>query len=291
MKNKIFAFALSALTATLFVACSADDGGATPGGDSQPVATMYSYATTLPYNSDNDVQVRVAVNNKVNAVYLLAEAAEDFDENFAALGEAGYADYVIENGSKIDNLNDQYVDSVFTGLLGEWTISAVVVSKNNVKKYFKTTFLGLDWEDVTEGEFQFGFLSAAYDIESTWTTLQVCTTDETLFRYKDVFGEGYSMKFKVTDDVDVDEDGFEFHYCRVSAQTTPYTYGSYGIVSYQDVATWQGDDEFIYYYPCYMYLDDYYASFQMEYFVSAGYLTYKMYDQFVPASYFSDDEE
>lgn len=288
MKNKIFALALSAFTAALFVACSADDGGATPGGDSQPVATMYSYATTLPYNADNDVQVRVAVNNQVNAVYLFAEKTETYDENFAALGEAGYKDYVIEHGTKLDELNDQYVDSIFTGLFGEWTISAVAVGKNNTKNMFKTTFLGLDWEDITDGIYNFGILNSRFNLASHPTTLQVCTTDSTLLRFKDVYAEGYSLKFVVTEDTNVDEFGYEYNYCRVAPQQTAYSYGSYGAIYVRDIAYWQGGDDWIFDYPCLIYLDDYYAKFMLQHYVSAGSLGYNAFDVFTPASYYEE---
>lgn len=295
MKNKIFALALSAFTAALFVACSADDGGATPGGDSQPVATMYSYATSLPYNVDNDIRIRLAVNDQVKELYIFAEKTEDFKTNLSELGEEGYKNYVIENGTKVDDLSENFVDTIFTDLYGEWTISGVTVSGGK-KQLYQTTFLGLDWEDVVTGTYYPNILQKKELFDNVSTTLQVCTTNDKLFRFENLYGEGYSMKFSVTDIQYEDEDGV-YNIARVATHRTPLTYyyaplDEYGPVSFRDVGEWQGNDAFVtdYGYECGIYLPenggDYTAFFMLQFFASysAGTLNlgYNAYDFFIP---------
>ena len=242
MKNKIFAFVLSALAASAFTACS-EDQGTNPGGDSAPVATIYSYATSLPYNPDNDVKLRFTGNDKTNEIYYYAEPTTAFEENLRELGESGYANFVVENGTKLE-LENNYADVVLTDLYGEYTISAVAINGSQ-KTLRTTTFLGLDWEDLATGVYYFGVIG----LDETETTLQVCTTDPTLYRFKDLFGEGYSIKFTTIDIQGQDQFGV-YDFIRVAPQPTPYSnyyapLDEYGPISLRDVGYWQGNDAFV----------------------------------------------
>ena len=241
MKKNIHTLLLLAFTIIGVTSCK-EDLGTEPGEDSTPIATLYSYETSLPYNADNDVRVRFATNNAVQSVYCLAEKSEDYAKNLASMGEDGYKNYVIENGSKVKNLvASSFVDSVFTGLMGEYKISAVAI-KGGEKTLRTTTFFGLMWEDVVKGTYYFNEAAATKVIkaESTETTLQKCTNSDGIYRFKDLYGKGYNLKFYLTGDRDKDADG-EFSIIYAPSSITSYSYGSYGSVYARDVYTWQGN--------------------------------------------------
>ena len=114
------------------------------------------------------------------------------------------------------------------------------------------------------------------------TTLQVCTTDANLYRFKDVFGAGYSMKIVLLPDYKATDADGEYTFFRVPRAETPYTYGSHGAVGVRDVGYWQGSDAWVTDngYESGMYAD--YSCFvYVQYFVSAGNIGYG-YDFFIP---------
>lgn len=69
-------------------------------------------------------------------------------------------------------------------------------------------------------------------------------TDPNLYRFKDVFGEGYSMKINLIDIKGSDKVG-EYQYFRVPSTLTPYTYGNLGSINICDIGYWQGNDAFV----------------------------------------------
>ena len=143
------------------------------------------------------------------------------------------------------------------------------------------------WGTFTEYPYVFGTKSVQGNPAATIvgqssapTTLQVCTTDPTLYRFKDVFGEGYSLKINLIDKTATDSQG-TYQFFRVPSTLTPYTYSSYGNISISDIGYWQGDDTFV--------TDNGYESgmyanhncfIMVVYTVSAGYLGYG-YDEFI----------
>lgn len=242
MKKNIYTMLLLAFTMIGATSCK-EDLGTEPGGDSTPVATLYSYETSLPYNPDNDVRVRVAANNAVQEVYCLAEKSEDYAKNIASMGEEGYKNYVVENGGKVKNLvASSYVDSVFTDLMGEYKISAVAVNGNE-KTLRTVTFMGLIWEDVVKGTYYFNETGAkkVTKVESIETTLQKCTNSAGVYRFKNLYGKGFNLKFFLTGDRDKDDDG-EYSVVYAPSCMTSYSYGSYGSVYARDVYSWQGNN-------------------------------------------------
>lgn len=277
---------MAVFSMVLFSACE-EEVGTEPGSDSQPMVTVYSYSTSLPYNVDNDVQVRFAVNNKVQSLYYLAEKTADKETRVASLGEDGYADYVVSNGTKAELADGELSsDVVLTDLYGEYTITAVAVN-GSTKNYASTTFSGLEWSDVVTGTYYFNALqksnyAAYFPTTSTTTTLQVCTTDNTLYRFKDLFGEGYSVKINLLSIQGNDSDG-TYTYFRVPTLETPWTFGSYGAVSIKDIGYWQGSSAWVtdYGYESGMY-EDYSCFLMVAYTCSAGAITYN-YDYFIPA--------
>ena len=102
---------------------------------------------------------------------------------------------------------------------------------------------------------------SAIGLPNTPTTLQVCTTDETLYRFKDLFGEGYSMKINLMGIQGEDANG-PYEFFRVPEMATPYS-----------VTLTDGNS--------YQISEDGYCFVMVAYTVSAGYLVYG-YDFFVP---------
>lgn len=266
--NIMFAFVgILALTA-----CK-DERGTEPGTDSNPVVTIYQYDAQLPLSTDNDCVVRVAANSSVESAYYLAEKADD--KAARNLAPDAYADYVVSNGTKIDNLSaGNPVDLTLTGMMGDYVITVVGV-KGSTKYATETSFKGLDWRDIATGTYTFA-KPAATGQTSTTATLQYCANVDGLYRIKDVFGAGYSLKFTGTGKKGTDTTG-NFEVVRVAAQPIGKTYGNYGDVSVRDVATWQNSDDYL---DNAMY-DNGYCYFWVQYFVSAGSLGYG-YDKFVP---------
>ena len=266
--NKLFAVVLATATIT---SCTVEEG-TVPGNDKEPNVVVYSYTAKKPYNEDNDVALRLAFNNKVESAYYLAEKASEKEAKVATMGEEGYMDYVVSNGTKINEVASN-TDLTLTDMYGKYAITVVVV--NGKKKASAVTeFTGLEWEDVVTGTYYFAVRTAITG-ESSETTLQICTSDNTLYRLKDVFGQNSHMKFQLLPDYTGTDDDGAYTYFRVPATDTPFTYSSYGTVSVRDIAYWQGNSAWITDngYESGMY-EDYTCYIAVQYYCSGGNLGY-----------------
>ena len=287
MKKYIESLLLLCVTAFALTACSEEEG-TNPGGDGNPNVVVYQYTPGQPYNADNDITLRFATNNKVEAVYYLSEPEADYNAHISEMGEAGYNDYVVENGTQVEGIEGQSnVDVTLTDMMGTYYITAVAVSGNQ-KKAYTTTFTGLAWEDVVSGTYIFNaqpVSGSAIGLPNTPTTLQVCTTDPTLYRFENLFGEGYSMKLNMLDLQGQDESG-TYRFFRVPEMATPYsiklTDGNSYQLSVMDIGYFQDNESLVTAggYESGMY-EDGYCFVMVAYTVSAGYLCYG-YDFFIP---------
>lgn len=290
MKNmKKYISSIMVLFALLaFTACS-EDHGTTPGSDAKPSVTAYSYEVTAPLNPDNDVNVRFVFNNKTTEAYYLAEKTADKEAR--ELTEDAYAAYVVANGQELDLEDDLqsegYIsDLVLTGLYGEYTITAVAVSGSTLSSA-STTFTGLDWADVVEGTYYFSNPNTRFllgNITSRPTTLQVCTTDETLYRFKDVFSTGNHLKINLLPDYTATDDDGTYTFFRVKDQKIGVQYGGQD-VAVRDVGYWQGDDSFITDggYESGMY-EDYTCFIKVQLHIGSSNYGYNYYDYFIPGN-------
>ncbi len=280
MKKNLFKYILLMLGGVVtFVSCTVEEG-TEPGNDPEPSILVYQYAASRPNNPDNDVVLRFATNAQTQSAYYLVELTETKEANVASLGEQGYMDYVVENGVQIEGASgDSNVDVTIADLYGSYTITAVAVS-GNMKTSSETVFVGLDWTDVATGTYYFDLGKNFIGVESVSTVLQVCTTNPDLYRFKDLFGTGYSMKINLIDYTSSDADG-EYRFFRIPATDTPYTYGDYGEIGVRDVGYWQGNDAFV---TDSGYESGMYANYNcflcISYYISAGTLNYG-YDYFV----------
>lgn len=286
MKKYIYNIFIILLAIASMTSC-AEDEGTEPGNDPNPMVTVYQYKPGKPYNADNDVTLRFATNNKTAEVYYLAETTEEKDAHISSMGKDAYMDYVIKNGTKVSDISGtSNVDVTLTDMYGEYTITAVAVG-NGAKASYEAVFVGLDWTDVITGTYFFAQQSVdgtassnVTGIASNPTTLQVCTTDAKLYRFKDVFGTDYHLKINLIDYKGSD-DGGEYQYFRVPAVETPYTFGKHGLVSVRDIGYWQNSDAFITdggfesgmyaNYDCFVFI---------QYYVAAGNIGYG-YDSFI----------
>lgn len=182
MKSIIYKLMMMSVVA-LFIACSEDEG-TDVGSDSTPKVTIYQYTAESPYNADNDTRLRFAINNKVESLYYMAEETAEQEAHIASMGENGYSDYVIQNGTKVEFADgEQSADVVITGMLGAYTITAVAVN-GGTKTTSTTTFIGIDWMhfknvwsqmniftgEIIETELQYASLIDKYRVVDPWGT-------------------------------------------------------------------------------------------------------------------------
>lgn len=283
MKKYIYSLFVVFFATTALTSCT-EDAGTEPGTDSAPAITVYQYPASRPNNPDNDIVLRLATNNKTTEVYYLSEKATEKEKNIASMGAAGYLDYVVSKGKKVEGISGaSNVDITITDLFGIYKITAVAVGGNK-KESSEVTFAGLEWEDIVTGTYHFGAsptLISALELTEAPTTLQICTTDNKLYRFKDVFGTGYSLKINLLDLTGTDADG-EYRFFRVPAAVTSFTYKTNGTVSLRDIGYWQNKDSFVTEggYESGMYAD-YNCFIYVQYYVTAGSLGYG-YDSFIP---------
>ncbi|MGN0282111.1 MAG: hypothetical protein ACI4B3_07420 [Prevotella sp.] len=273
MKKHIYGLIIAVTTMAFLTACE-EEMGTEPGNDSQATVTLYQYAAGNEYDGDCDVAIRIAANSATTEAYAMVEKKETKEQKVASVGEEGYADYVIQNGEKLTGINGASVqDKVFTGLNGECIITVVAVGNGN-RKAAQTSFTGITWSDVAKGTYYFSVANIVkIYAESQETTLQVCDSDPTAYRFKDLFGKNSHLKFVKTSSQY--KDGGTV--CRVPAQSTPLVFGNYGEVGIRDVATWQNDDNYL---DCALYSDNYFYAW-VQYYVTAGNMGYG-YDEFYP---------
>ncbi|MBR1666652.1 MAG: hypothetical protein IJ693_00080 [Bacteroidaceae bacterium] len=281
MKKNIFALALG-LVATVFVTSCKEEDGTNPGSDGRPAVTIYQYAPSSDYDADSDIALRFASNSATEAVYYLAEKTETYEENLNSMGEEGYKNHVVSDGTKVENLsgaND--ADLVLQGLKGAYTI-AVVAVKGGTKTLSTTTFEGMDWQTKAVGTYQFGILAKLGMEDAEGIELQQLATSPNTWRFKNLYGKGQHLNITTLDLQGEDEDGV-YTFLRVPQQGTGLTYGDYGEIFVRDVGYWQGDDAYVtdYGYEGGMY-EDYSCFLIAQFFVSAGNLGYNAYDYFIP---------
>lgn len=251
MKKYIYAIP-ALMMACMLPACTAEEG-AEPGTDATPAVTVYTYEPSDEnLNPDNDVTVRFATNSATKEVAYLVEKGDDVEAFLKGINpngdkeneaEQAYVDRVLQNGQKITVNGAESVDVNLTGLYGPYVISAVAVGSRDRKSM---TFTGLDWENVTSGTFH--YRQTFLPVSTRVCNLQVCTTNDKLFRIENAFGEGYSMKFELLDATANDEDG-TYTLFRIPLQKTPWKInltsgGPYPIVV-EDIGYWQGDASFV----------------------------------------------
>ncbi len=241
------------LFAVLFMAaittsCSEDEG-TEPGGDPQPVVTLYQYAvsTAEGYNPDNDTHLRVAVNNRVECIYYLVEPTTTRDAYVQSNGEEAYYRYVVDNGTRAD-ATDGIAELYITGIHGENTITVVGVgSFDGALSAASATFLGYVWNTVTTGQVCAPIMDGTTAF--TWAdgfTLQQREDNPNIYRIQNLYGAGYNLIINVQSEAQTEtddyygEDGVSFRLVTLTTLGTPYS-TSDGQLSLSDCATYMND--------------------------------------------------
>lgn len=245
--KKYIIMSLAAALTFCFTSCK-EDNGTEPGTDSQPAATIYTYEPSAPLNPDNDVNIRFVCNSKTSEAYYLVEKTTEKEAR--KMSEAAYADFVVANGTKLQLTEDKHSggkvsEVTVAGLLGDYTITAVAAN-GGTKTSATKTFRGLMWEDVVKGTYMYSNANVQFlmgEITSRPTTLQICTTDETLYRFKDAFGEGMHMKINLLPDLVGEDEGGVYTFFRVKDQMISEFQGNKVYV--RDIGYWQGDDKYV----------------------------------------------
>lgn len=266
---KKFKYILMGAAAVLLSACSADMG-TEPGTDAEPVVTMFSYAPDVKsgMNADNDVIVRFATNSATKEVYYLVELENDVKAFIEANGTEAYMQKVIANGTKFETNGAANIDENITDIHGAYTITGVAVN-GGTHTMATVSFLGLDWNTLKTGVFSPGSSSLPSAFNAA---IEICTTDENLYRIKDAVGAGYNIKFTLMDKKysGVDEMG-PYRYVRIAEQSTPWVVAGMPLLV-GDVATWQEDSSFALddNYCSVMYTNDYFCWFCLAWYISDG---------------------
>ena len=245
--KKYIIMSLAAALTFCFTSCK-EDNGTEPGTDSQPAATIYTYEPSAPLNPDNDVNIRFVCNSKTSEAYYLVEKTTEKEAH--KMSEAAYADFVVANGTKLQLTEDKHSggkvsEVTVAGLLGDYTITAVAAN-GGTKTSATKTFRGLMWEDVVTGTYMYSNANVQFlmgEITSRPTTLQICTTDETLYRFKDAFGEGMHLKINLLPDLVDEDEGGVYTFFRVKDQMISEFQGNKVYV--RDIGYWQGDDKYV----------------------------------------------
>lgn len=282
MKNILHIIA-AGVVFSLLVACS-EKLGTEPGNDPTPKATIYQYAPGEGYNSDEDVVVRFVSNGKVEKLFYLVEPADEKESFINENGESEYAKKVLSEGLEVPSADLKSYNDTLTGLAGTYAVTAAAVSGGETI-LSESVFYGLSWSTLSSGTYTFKVLSDM-GLAPAQTEFQVCDTDPNLYRFKDVFKPGYSLKIVALPEYTNTDDYGTYTFCRVPVQDTGFTYGDYGAIGVRDIGYWQGDASYVTdggFESCY-YTDgpekgNLYIC--VQYYVSAGNLGYD-YDSYVP---------
>ena len=269
MKKYIVIIALAVFS---FVSC-VKELGPTPGNDTEPYALVGTSAPSGDYDPDCDVAIRFTCNNATQELYYFIEPTETKEAR--NLTQEAYADYVIQNGTKLSPVSSEFdgsktQDIVSQQVYGPNTISAVAVG--NGKKYLASaSFTGIKWSTLATGTFTCGKANVT-KLSSKKTVLQKNEQEEGMYRFPNLFKDGYHYVFYTVGNAKKDSDGSVYYNVTMPGQLIGLTYGSNGDISVRDVATWQSEESYQAYNTYYP--EDNYVSIWAQYYVNDGSLGY-----------------
>ena len=117
MRKYINTLFMGLLIAASITSCSEEQG------------IIYQYAPGEGYNADNDIKLRISANSQTQEAYYLCELTSEKADFIEINGEAAYMDQVTEKGIKLEEISGtSNQDVVVTGLIGDYTITAVANS-------------------------------------------------------------------------------------------------------------------------------------------------------------------
>ena len=240
---------VAALTLVGLAACT-EKLGTDPGTSADPKATIYQYAPGAGYNSDEDIALRFVSNGKVEKLFYLVELEAEKDAFIAEKGESEYAKKVVSEGQEVPAAELKAYNDTLTGLAGTYAVTAAAVAGNKTV-LSESIFYGLSWTTVSKGTYEFAVLPTVSDLvgiefpAAVQTEFQVCDTDPNMYRFKDVFGPGCSLKIVVMPDYTNTDDYGTYTFGRVPVQDTGFISPDFGPIGVRDIGYWQGDDSFV----------------------------------------------
>ncbi len=201
MNNKIYLSAIIVI-ATCFTSCEVDSEGTEPGGDSQPVATIYQIALPATDNSgkatdvDTDAMLRIVTNSATEHVYILGEALESRTERISS--GADYAQYVVDNGVLIDGLGADASQDYLLRLTDMGQNVITVVATRGADKTMRTVdFTCATWTTLRSDNFKNADLGTWRNVE-----LQQSDVDKNKYRLVNAFGTSVNLVFCIRTDND-----------------------------------------------------------------------------------------
>jgi hypothetical protein len=208
MKHSIINYAWALLGLAFMAACT-DEQGTEPGNDNTVVATIYQLDAKDPLNPDNDMLLRVATNNKTEAVYYAGIPKAEFETKMQQGGEEAIKDFVIASGTKVKDLSGGAVaDVAVEGMTGEYKV-AVVATGAGARALKVFDFIGLSWSDMATGTYTFALVSFGENKEKVIkdVVLQKCENREGLYRLNKVYNGSNNIKFTLLNAV---QDDYQF---------------------------------------------------------------------------------
>ncbi len=141
MKKSLY-FLLATFVALAVAGCS-DDKGTEPGGDTLPVATIYTVETPDGYDPDVTAAYRIVPNEATNKIYVLTETADAKANFLTANSEAAYIEKVVKEGESYETAAD--IEIVKDGLTGLYATTVVAEAANGKRLAYEATFKGVVW--------------------------------------------------------------------------------------------------------------------------------------------------
>lgn len=237
-----------AVAAAMFMtSCSADEG-TEPGNDSKAYVVTNTYSVAPPLDADADFKVRVSTNSATESAYILLEKHADYSKHIAELGQEGYNDFVVKNGGLVKGVKGQSeVDTLFYGLKGEYMATVVAVNaKGQAQAADSVSFNGIIWNKVCDGKYKFcAKIAGIMGKESVDCELDVDANNPSSYRIKNVYGQGYNLKFKKAKSGSTDKEGNAFNYIVVPKFSTGLTYKTLGTVYMTDAYTLTGSADYL----------------------------------------------
>ncbi len=262
-KYIICQFLVVLVSFVVMVSCT-DERGTEPGNDPNPVVLMYQLDVTAPYDLYDDAKVRFVSNNKTEAAYYYAGKEVEIESLKASMGEEGFMNYVVSNGTLLTEIyGESYQEVYIKDLVGDCLIEAVAVGNGKMHRS-ETDFHGKEFVDLAKGKYHNATIFAYASLIPYWngpeyydTVLQYCPDDDSVYRLYNVFGEGHSLYIDMINQygtktsssygpTEKNNIGVAYQYGRVQPTFVNVYYEYYGgDVYFRDLGYYWGNDSYI----------------------------------------------
>ncbi len=182
MKKSLY-FLLATFVALTVAGCS-EDKGTEPGGDSLPVATIYTVDTPAECDPDTSVAYRIVPNEATNKIYVLTETVDAKANFLTANTEAAYIEKVVKEGQSYETAAD--IEIVKDGLTGHYATTVVAEAANGKRLAYEATFKGVVWVPAGKAWMQQNFAHDGSKYYSGYVEVER-QSEANIFRVFDAF--------------------------------------------------------------------------------------------------------